>query len=148
MADISVELVRIGLKNVITILNSGNLIFETESGDEIELETKISQNLEKIAGFPVPVMIRKAEEINEIIESDPFNGIEISRNIQLYVTFLKQPAERKIELPWISEDGYFRIIDFRDRTVFSFVDLSATSTPKGMNSLEVLFGKNITSRNW
>ncbi len=148
MADVSMELVRMGFENVITILNSGNLIFDASSGDGSELETEISQNLGKIAGFPVPSIIRKADEINKIIESDPFKGIEVSSSIQLYVTFLKQMPERKIELPWISGDGYFRLTGIQGRTVFSVVDLSVTTTTKGMNSLELLFGKNITTRNW
>lgn len=51
-------------------------------------------------------------------------------------------------VPYISEDKAFQIISIRDKTILSALDLSVTSTPKGMDDLEKLFGKNITTRNW
>jgi len=148
MKDVRTVLERIGLKNVVTILNSGNIIFDSISATESGLDEEISGKIGEIAGFPVPVMVRTAEELLQIARSMPFKGIEINSNIQLYVTFLKNFPDKKIDLPWISDDGHFRIIDIQGRAVFSYVDLSLTRTTKGMSALEQLFGKNITSRNW
>jgi uncharacterized protein (DUF1697 family) len=148
MQDISREMGKAGFENIITILNSGNVIFSPPAENEADLENRISDALGNFSGFPVPVLVRRADEITEIIRADPFSGVENNSKLQFYVTFLKNAPGRKTELPWSSDGGYFRIIDIRGKTVFSQVDLTAGNTPQAMNSLEIMFGKDITTRNW
>lgn len=148
MADFRIEMEEMGFKNVITLLNSGNVIFEGDSIQELKIEEKISIHLERFFGFSIPVLIRKSEEIVELINANPFENIEATKDTRFYVTFLKQPAESQLTLPWISEDQSFRILDIRNRAICSVLDLSVTATPKGMESLEKIFGNDITTRNW
>lgn len=148
MADLRNEMKKIGFKNVRTLLNSGNVIFEYNSSGTAKLERTIATHLEEKFEFPIPVLIRKEEEILELINAKPFEGIEVTDAIRLYATFLKKQPDLSLALPWISEDRSFRIIEIRDRTVCSVLDLSSTTTPKGMNSLEDFFGSDITTRNW
>lgn len=148
MVDLRNEMGKMGFKNVTTLLNSGNIIFDGTSTQGAKLEEEIATHLEKFFGFRIPVLIRKDEEIIELINANPFGDIEVTQDIRLYITFLKEIPENKLTLPWISEDRSYRIIDIRDRAICSVLDLSATKTPKGMDTLEQLFGKNITTRNW
>lgn len=148
MADLRKEMGKMGYKKVITLLNSGNVIFDGTSGLEVKLENEIAAHLEKVFGFAIPILIRRAEEIIELIDHNPFENIEVTKDIRLYVTFLKEMPEKKLPLPWISEDQSFRILEIRNRTICSVLDLSGTKTVKGMEALEQLFGKNITTRNW
>ena len=150
MADLRNEMEELGFKNVQTLLNSGNVIFDGPSEQEEKLEEKIAAHLEKVFGFTIPVLIRSEEEILELIDADPFNDSVVTPDIRLYVTFLKKAPESELSLPWISDDGSYQIIDVRDRTICSVLDLSVTNTPKGMDALEKLFGKKhaLTTRNW
>jgi uncharacterized protein (DUF1697 family) len=83
-----------------------------------------------------------------LVNDDPFAGIDVHKNIRLYITFLKEPSTTKLTLPYISKDNSFRIIDIKKDIIISVLDITTTSTPKGMEDLEKLFGKNITTRNW
>jgi uncharacterized protein (DUF1697 family) len=148
MVELSGELIKIGLTDIVTILNSGNIIFEAVQEKETILEEKIAAHLEKTFGFPIPVLLRTAGEIHNLAESKPFRNIRLTAKIRLYVSFLKQQASQNLTLPWTSEDGSFRIIDIQERSVCSVLDLSAANTPKGMETLEKFFGKDITTRNW
>lgn len=148
MADLRREMKDLEFKNVKTVLNSGNMIFDGDSDQEAVLEEKIATHLQQVFGFGIPVLVQPAEEILALINADPFDDVELTEDIRLYTTFLKEVPEDKLTLPWISEDESFRIIDIREKIICSVLDLSATKTPKGMNSLEQLFGKNITTRNW
>lgn len=148
MADLRKEIGKLGFENVQTLLNTGNIIFEGESSGEKKLEDKIANHLEDVFGFPVPVLIRKKKEILELVEADPFGDVEVTKDIRLYVAFLKKPPENHIGLPWESEDESFRIIDIRGRDVCSVLDLAVTKTPKGMDALGKLFEGTITTRNW
>ncbi|QGY47030.1 DUF1697 domain-containing protein [Maribellus comscasis] len=147
MADLLKEMAKIGFKNIITLLNSGNIIFEADEKKEKKLEKKIAAHLEKAFGFPIPVLIRKADEIRKIIDNKPFKDIEITKNIRLYITFLAEVIRADIKLPWYSEDNSFQILRIGDKHIESVLDLSQTKTIKAMGILEQLFGKDITTRN-
>ena len=145
MADLKAELKKINLNNIITLLNSGNVLFES---DENNLEHKVSEHLEKVFGFPIPIIIRKSEMIVEILNNDPFKDIIISKDIRLYVTFLKNEVLTELTLPWKSLDNSYEIIGKTGKTLFSVLDLSRSKTGNAMDGLEKHYGKEITTRNW
>lgn len=145
MTDLRLELEKLNFKNVVTFLNSGNILFETTESD---LENKISAFLEKRFGFPVSVMIRKAETIVSLVKKDPFKLLEVTKEHRLYVTFLRKEADSNLSLPWGSLGNSFRIIGKEENIVFSVLDLSEAKTTKAMEVLEKFYGKDITTRNW
>ncbi len=145
MAHLREELEKINIKNVTTLLNTGNIIFESNDNN---LENKIAEQLEKAFGFSIPTIVRKVEVINRMLIENPFKDIKITNDIRLYVSFLKQEANVDLPLPWKSTDNAFEIIKKTDKTIFSVLDLSVTKTPKAMNALENYYGKEITTRNW
>jgi uncharacterized protein (DUF1697 family) len=148
MKELSLLLNTLGCKNVQTLLNSGNVIFESEEKNAKQLETLLDQKLEQHFGFAISVIVRKADEVLALYQSEPFNDIELTSDIRLYITFLKEQTETEIALPWKSEDGTFTILELNQGIIISVLDLSRSKTPKGMEALEKLFGKNITTRNW
>ncbi len=137
-----------GLVNVTTLLNSGNIIFEADDTDSGSLESLLSDQLEKNFEFRIPTVVLRASELQELHTSAPFDGVTRSKDIRLYVSFLKRNEPIDLELPWQSDDQSFEILAQRDRTIFSVLDLSVTNTPKGMEALEKFYGKDITTRNW
>lgn len=147
MADLKEELAVMGFAEVQTLLNSGNVIFSTADKEVESLEEEIAERLETRFGFPVPVLVRKGEEILQLFSENPFKETEVSPETRLYVSFLKlHPQE--IELPWTAEDQSFSILRVQNRIVCSVLQLPETGTTKGMESLEKIFGRNITTRNW
>lgn len=148
MAELRKELEKLNLSKVVTLLNSGNVIFDTNTKDVNLLKHTISKQLEDTFGFPIPIMLRDSTRINQLLKSDPFKSITITSDIRLYVSFLRKDTPLKLELPWTNEDESFKILDHSDDTLISVLDLSITKTPKGMEILEKLVGKDITTRNW
>jgi len=148
MAGLRSEMEGMGYSNIQTLLNSGNVIFEGESSEAKHIEHKMASHLESAFGFPIPVLVRMADDIRALIAADPFKAIEATPDIRLYVSFLSDPPARYPAVPVIRDDGAFRIIDIKQTAVCSVLDLRATKTVKGMEILEQLFGKNITTRNW
>jgi uncharacterized protein (DUF1697 family) len=148
MADLQKLLKAHGFANVVTLLNSGNVIFESAETQISALEKVIAEMLDKHFGFSIPLLLRNAEDILFIRNADPFKGIEVTKDTRLYVSFIKREPASSLMLPWISKDNSFRILDCANKAVFSVLDLSVTQTVKGMETLEQLFGKDITTRNW
>lgn len=148
MADLKKELQKLELENIVTLLNSGNIIFDSSSESISNLEKKVSEHLEKSFGFSIPTIIRKSEMIYELLRNNPFKDVKLTKDIRLYVSFLRKNDNSKLKLPWKSSDNSYMIIGKSDKTILSVLDVSVSATPKAMQALEKCFGKDITTRNW
>lgn len=138
----------LGFQNVVTLLNSGNAIFETSQTDIPKMEKLLSEKLMQHFGFPIPVILVDAKEIFELLKLDPFQKIKLTKDTRLYVSFLKVSPKTKLTFPWISEDNSFQILGIKNKSIFSVLDLSISKSPKVMEALELMFGKEMTTRNW
>lgn len=148
MADLKNTLKRLKFENIITLLNSGNVIFESEFQQIEKLEKMISELLEKTFGFPIPTILRKSTTIQKFILTDPFKNIDAHKDIRLYVSLLKKDSNPDIELPWTNENESFKILSKSEKTAFSYLDLSKIKTPKAMDAMAKFYGKEMTTRNW
>jgi uncharacterized protein (DUF1697 family) len=148
MADLRKELEKFDLENVVTLLNSGNVIFNSIADNPKSIENMISRNLEKAFGFPIPTIIRNSRTIYQLVDDSPFKDVRITKDIRLYVSFLRKSTQTDLELPWASSDNSFKIIEKRDNAILSVLDLSVSKTPHAMKVVEKYFGTDITTRNW
>ncbi len=148
MADLRKELEKSGFENVITILNSGNIIFDAKADNLESMEEAISEHLENYFGFPIPVIVRKSATMIELFHDQPFKDVNLTKDIRLYVSFLKHDTNPGLKLPWTSPDESYRITQKKDKNILSVLDLSTSKTPKAMEALEKHFGAEITTRNW
>ena len=99
MADLKVMCERLGLKNLQTYIQSGNIVFELAQPEPIsELQHKLQHAFTKAFGFDIPVLIRTAEEWAETIEKNPFLKEENADIDRLHLTCLKEiPAPELLE---------------------------------------------------
>lgn len=148
MIELRDKLAELGCKEVKTLLNSGNVVFETNQTNIQELESKIEAHLTQSFNFPIPVILRNKIEIADLVHQNPFDKINFHQDIRLYVSFLKEETKVEIPLPYYSQDKCYQIISNNYRIICSVLDLAGSKTTKGMGELEKLFGKNITTRNW
>ncbi len=137
-----------GFSNIVTLLNSGNVMFAFEETNVSKLESEISNRLENEFSFPVPKIVKTDVEIKNLFESDPFVKIELTKDIRQYVSFQKEANKSDLDIPWKSEDGTFQILSDDNGMIVSVLDLSETGTPKAMKIVEEKYGKDITTRNW
>jgi uncharacterized protein (DUF1697 family) len=148
MASLREVLNELNCKNVKTLLNSGNIVFDTSEKDIQSFEDKIENLLTKSFGFPIPVILKKKTEILQLVDKNPFKNVIVSKDTRLYVSFLKHYPESTLALPYTSKDNAFRILSLENKTIISILDLSVSKTIKAMDDLEKHFGKQITTRNW
>ena len=148
MACLRVVLTELNCKNVKTLLNSGNIVFDTGEKNIQSFEIKIENLLTKTFGFPIPVILKKKTEILGLVDQDPFKRVSVNKDTRLYVSFLKHSPETKLTLPYTSKDNAYKILSIENNTILSVLDLSTSRTTKAMDDLEKNFGKEITTRNW
>ncbi len=88
-----------GLKNVSTYIQSGNVYFETTKLSNATLSNKIEKHLQKELGFEVETMVRTIDELQSIADKDPYKKIDDDGNAVVYLGFLsEEPAKVQQEL--------------------------------------------------
>ena len=99
MSDLKVLCEKLGLKNLQTYIQSGNIVFEMAQPEPIpELQDKLQQAFTKAFGFDIPVLIRTAEQWAETIGKNPFLKEENADFDRLHLTCLKEiPAPELLE---------------------------------------------------
>ena len=107
-----------GLKNVRTLLASGNVIFEARETDPDVLARKIEKKLTKAFGHEITVVIMTADRLKAAVRRNPFKSLEASRDIMLFVTFLVSEPVRKPKVPLRAEKENLELLAIRDRVVF------------------------------
>jgi len=64
----------LGLRNVLTYIQSGNVVFQSDITDVAQLRQHIEASFETRFGFHAEVIIRTSDELQEIIAKSPFQG--------------------------------------------------------------------------
>jgi len=72
MADVKTLYESLGLKDVRSHLQTGNIIFQCAKGNPAKLGKRIENAMEKKFGFHRDVMIRTPEQLEAVIKRNPF----------------------------------------------------------------------------
>jgi uncharacterized protein (DUF1697 family) len=94
MADLRRELAAIGLDNVATLLQSGNVVFDAPKGAPAALEGRLEKEIEKRIGLQVDFHVRSAAEWAAIVAANPFPAEAKKDPGHLLVTVFKTPLEK------------------------------------------------------
>jgi uncharacterized protein (DUF1697 family) len=78
----------LGFSSVETFIASGNVIFETKSGNVRNLERKIENALSEALGYEVATFIRTGDELVEIARYQAFSQSELAAAQALNIMFL------------------------------------------------------------
>jgi uncharacterized protein (DUF1697 family) len=92
----------LGFSDVETFIASGNVIFETESKGERELQKQIESHLHKSLGYEVAAFLRTTAEIAEIAQYKPFDEPKLQVAQALNVAFLAEPLSDEAQKILIS----------------------------------------------
>ncbi len=76
------------LKDVVTYIQSGNVVFKSDDADVIQLQKHIEDGVEKSFGFHAEVLIRTSAELKDIIEKNPFQAQQHKESKWVVVMFL------------------------------------------------------------
>lgn len=149
MAELRSMFEELGFQNVKTALATGNIGFDTDSTDMAELGTQIHNEILRVFGHDVSVLMRTQANIQALVDADPFEAIEVTPDTRLYVSFLSEKPNHNLKIPYEAPTQDFTIIRVSDEEVCSVLVLSEKSrSVDSMAILEKEFGKGITTRNW
>jgi uncharacterized protein (DUF1697 family) len=98
MTDLKVLYEALGFTDVVTYIQSGNVIFKGKKETDSKIAEKIETAMQKKYKFEVPVIIRSFEEIEKVLSSNPFLKKKSTDVERLHVTFLEEsPSKENLE---------------------------------------------------
>ncbi|MGE5042021.1 MAG: DUF1697 domain-containing protein [Candidatus Levyibacteriota bacterium] len=146
MAELKRMCEDLGLEEVRTYINSGNVIFESGLQKE-DLEEMLEKGvLEKLKVFS-QVLVLSKEELERIMADVPKEW-EISKDMRKYISFIKKPAKPEDILPEVKITPGVDSIKLGNQTVYMSTLLSGI-TKTGFNKMiGTGIYKQMTMRNY
>jgi uncharacterized protein (DUF1697 family) len=151
MKELSGLFVELGMKNVTTYIQSGNVVFDSENDDSSDISKKLETAISKVFGYEISVIIRSKQELREIIKKNPFASEDEK---MLYTTFLKEIPDKELlselqgkninndEIRIIDKNAYLLIRSGYGNTKLSnaFIEkkLRVVSTTRNINTVKKL----------
>ena len=146
MADLKALCQKLGWTNVVTYIQSGNLIFDSEKQNS-QLENTLEKAISSKYGFDVPVIIRNASELQTSIGNNSFAAGDTDIT-KLHLTFLKEkPSNENVEKikTYNYEPDKFEI---EEKHVFIYCAGKYHQTKLTNNFFENKLQVGATTRNW
>jgi len=148
MENLRASLEALGLGQVRTYVQTGNVIFEAPKTSPNELSNIITAKISKDFGFSIPMVLRTSNEIGKIVEDNPFLNERGLDHSKLHITFLaalpsKNAKERIDDLN--ARPERFRV---RGREIYLYCPDGYGRTKLSNNAIEKALSVGATTRNW
>lgn len=93
MEELRKTLESLGLKDVKTVLASGNVVFEAPQEDTALLSKNIARKLQELSGREILVIVRSLDDLRELEARQPFKDISSTPKARPFVTFLSETSK-------------------------------------------------------
>ena len=148
MAALKASFEALGFLDVVTYIQSGNIVFKYDASDKKKIQDQIYQMLLSEYGFEVTVIIRTPEELQYVIANNPFEKDNTKDPKKFYVVFLQEkPSKENIEILATydySPEAY--VLD--DKLIFYYAANGAGNAKMSNNFFENKLKVRASSRNW
>ena len=146
MAELRAMLMNIGCADVQTYVQSGNAVFGTKLS-EAALTKAIEHALEGYMGRPIASTLRTLEQMNPIVDGNPFAKVA-TKPAYLCVTFLSHAPTKAEVAPLYAQDWKPELFKVAGKEIYTW-----HPNGQGRSPLAAALGKlplrgAVTTRNW
>jgi len=147
MTELKILFQELSFSEVVSYIQSGNVIFMCNETNILKLEHQIEQAIEKAFGFQVPVMVLTNSKLQKIVSENPFKPFDEDDINKIYYVFLKDlPQKAAVEL--FNKTKYKNERFFIQRDYIYLKCLAGMGKAKlTTNIFEKRLGVNATARN-
>jgi uncharacterized protein (DUF1697 family) len=138
--------VDVGLGQVRTLLQSGNVLFTSRLKDRDALAKRISQELERRFGLEIEVIVRTLAEVRTIVERGPVSAR--ADPAKLHVMFLSRVPSAKGAAALVKEHKGPEMIEIRGPEIYLYYPNGMGRSKLSTAVLERRLETSGTARNW
>jgi uncharacterized protein (DUF1697 family) len=138
----------LGLRDVQTYIQSGNIVFREDAGDPGAVARKIEDGIQRKFGFRPDVIVRTTSEMRKVILNNPFADrpeVEPNRLLALFMASApgRQARERVLAIPCEPEE-----LHIKGRELYVYYPDGMARPKIPMARIEKLLETSSTGRNW
>lgn len=89
MAELRAELEELGLGDVATYIQSGNVVFGSGARSAAKLQETIEAAVQRSHGFRPPVLVLAAKELSQALRKNPFPGVSQPKALHFFFLFAR-----------------------------------------------------------
>jgi len=148
MAALKQSLLQLGFNEVVTYIQSGNVIFKTNKTDVLNIEQLIIDQINKDFGHTIKALVITKKQLNALFLSNPFLKRKTIDIKTLYVAILKDNYNAegiKQMVPFLTNNEEIEIIN---NFAFLYYPNSAGNSKLTTNLIEKKLKTTATTRNW
>lgn len=145
MPELKKALEKAGFTDVRTVISSGNAVFSARAASEKALEQKCEDATEKYLKRRFMTIVRPIDELQALLDRDPFAGFTLPPNAKRNVTFLRALPKDTPTLPLSMEGGEILALQGREGILYY---VPGDAPPTFMTTIDKTFGKDVTTRTW
>ena len=137
----------LGLRNVTTLLQSGNVVFdsdETSAGLSVRMERALAGETR----LPVSVIVKSAAQMKKVVAANPFAGDAAIDPYTLHVTFLSEPATKDSLKKLAGINAGMDKFRATSQEIYLHCPMGYGSTKLSNKTIENLLKMKTTTRNW
>ncbi|AWL79538.1 DUF1697 domain-containing protein [Capnocytophaga canimorsus] len=134
-----------GFVNVKTYIQSGNIVLQTELSP-VEVSGKVHQLIKENIGAELPVMVKTAEEIKQVLSENPFTENHDIKRVffTLFNDELSQSLANELKTQDFGEEKF----DFTPQAMYMYLPKDASRSKLSNNFLEKKLNIIATTRNF
>lgn len=138
----------LGFRDVVSYIQSGNVIFKSRKSAQ-SCVTAIQKGIKSVYEFDVPVQIWTAEQLQMIVEQNPFLAAEPEVPLeQLYVTFLAEEPKQEHLQTLKDFDFGEDVWSLSGKVIYLKYATRYSNSKLNNNFIEKKLKVSATSRNW
>jgi len=138
----------LGFTHVVTYVQSGNVVFDSDEGDAARTAHAIEEGIAQTLGLSLPVILRDESCLRRVIANHPFAARSGADPTRLHVTFLSAaPSDAALDR-LVVPTGCTDEFAMEDKEIYLFCPNGYGVTKLSNNFFEKKLGLAATTRNW
>ncbi len=148
MAELKSLYESLGLSNVKTLLQSGNVVFESENTDASQVAHQIEAGIQKNFGFESKIIIRTKEQWQATIAQHPFSTVQLEQPSKVLVMFLQNTPDEQSLKALIQAHTGTEVIHGSGQELYIFYTDGMGNSKLDTGFIERKLKITATGRNW
>ncbi|MEH6889350.1 DUF1697 domain-containing protein [Bacillus sp. JJ864] len=145
MAELRHTLETMGLSQVQTYIQTGNVLFKSEEDPE-SLRLRIEDGIRTNFGISITVVLRTAEELERIIADCPYADVPLAKGESIHVSVLTEAPPQKVVDLLVSSERNNDEYHIHGREIYFLFRQSILDSKLAKNMQKL--GNTATTRNW
>lgn len=147
MADLRKHFESFGLINVVTYIQTGNVIFSTTNADSKLLALQLEELLAASTGQKIAVFVLSPADLRKAAASNPFDPEQLGEECQCHLMFLSTEPDKAHRKALIDLQGKGYDFHIQDRVLYYIYSRKQDGSRRNIN-FEKILGVTGTARSW